>query len=260
MSLFKIFKGPEANLASVPLHEGYAYFTEDECNFYIDIGNNPGDRVQVNAYAAQVLKNDITEIDIDDIFLRNMTATVAQGGTGRNNLTVNALLVGNGTEPVKLVSIDDGGIVIGDSTNGVESLLGTGVLYAATSGAPQFGVAPITVGGTGAADVATARSNLDVYSKTETDTVVNGAKSLQYTTTLTASGWVSSGDSFTYNYSNAALACGSDGTVSPIISYTSNLDEYSKIDSAEATPGVGIVFTTVEQPASDIGILIIDVK
>lgn len=260
MSLFKIFKGPEANLTSVPLHEGYAYFTEDECNLYIDIGNNPGDRVQVNAYAAQVLKNDVTEIDIDDIFLRNMTATVAQGGTGQNTLTVNAVLVGNGTDAIKMISLDDGGVVIGDGANGLDSLLGTGVLYAAVSGAPQFGVAPISVGGTGADNAATARSNLDVYSKTESDAAVSNATTVQYTTTLNADGWVSSGENYTYTYSNSALTCGVSGTVSPIISYTSNLDEYSQIDSAEATPGVGIVFTTATQPESDIGIIIMDVK
>lgn len=260
MSLFKIFKGPEANLTSVPLHEGYAYFTEDECNLYIDIGNNPGDRVQVNAYAAQVLKNDVTEIDIDDIFLKNMTATVAQGGTGQNSLTVNAILVGNGTNAVKMISLEEGAVALGDSENGITSLLGTGVLYAATSGAPQFGVAPISVGGTGANNAGAARSNLDVYSKGETDTAINGAKSLAYTATLSASGWTASGDNYIYNYSNSALTCGSTGDVPPIVTYTSNLDEYSQIDSAEATAGSGIVFTTATKPENDIGIIIIDVK
>lgn len=76
------------------LHEGYAYFCEDTGNLFIDVSNIEGGRLQVNAYAAQVLKNKVTEIDIDDIFLKNMTATVAQGGTGHNTLTVNALLVG----------------------------------------------------------------------------------------------------------------------------------------------------------------------
>ena len=71
MALFKIFRGPEDNLNSVPLHEGYAYFTEDKGNLFIDISNEEGGRLQVNAYAAQVLKNDTTEIDIDDIFKWN---------------------------------------------------------------------------------------------------------------------------------------------------------------------------------------------
>ena len=105
MALFKIFKGAEEDLNDVPLHEGYAYFCEDTGNLFIDVSNIEGGRLQVNAYAAQVLKNNVTEIDIDDIFLKNMTATVAQGGTGHDTLTVNALLVGNGTEALKMIEI-----------------------------------------------------------------------------------------------------------------------------------------------------------
>ena len=108
MALFKIFKGAEEDLNDVPLHEGYAYFCEDTGNLFIDVSNIEGGRLQVNAYAAQVLKNNVTEIDIDDIFLKNMTATVAQGGTGHDTLTVNALLVGNGTEALKMIEIAAG--------------------------------------------------------------------------------------------------------------------------------------------------------
>lgn len=260
MALFKIFRGAESDLNSVPLHEGYAYFTEDKGNLFIDISNEEGGRLQVNAYAAQVLKNDITEIDIDDIFLNNMTASIAQGGTGRNTLTVNALLIGNGTEAVKMVEIANGDLVIGNADNGVAGLNGTGVLYAATSGAPQFGVAPITVGGTGANNAQGARNNLDVYNKQEVNDAVEESTSTAYSATLSSSGWVNSGDVYTYSYSNSSLTCGKNGNVPPIITYTSNLTEYSKIDSAEATVGVGIVFTTSEQPEEDIGIIIVDVK
>jgi hypothetical protein len=45
MALFKIFRGPEDNLNSVPLHEGYAYFTEDKGNLFIDISNEEGGRL-----------------------------------------------------------------------------------------------------------------------------------------------------------------------------------------------------------------------
>lgn len=260
MALFKIFRGAESDLNSVPLHEGYAYFTEDKGNLFIDISNEEGGRLQVNAYAAQVLKNDISEIDIDDIFLTNMTATVAQGGTGRNTLTVNALLIGNGTEAVKMVEIANGDLVIGNSENGITGLKGTGILYAATSGVPQFGVAPITVGGTGANNAQEARNNLDVYNKQEVNDAIEESTSTAYSATLSSSGWINSGDVYTYSYSNSSLTCGKNGNVPPIITHTSNLTEYSKIESAEATVGVGIVFTTSEQPEEDIGIIIIDVK
>ena len=61
-------------------------------------------------------------------------------------------------------------------------------------------------------------------------------------------------------YSNANLTCGKAGNVPPIVTYTSNLEEYSKIDHADATVGVGITFYTKEQPESDIALVIIDVK
>ena len=260
MALFQIFRGAENDLNSVPLHEGYAYFTEDKGNFYIDISNQPGGRVQVNAYAAQILKNNITEVDIDDIFLTTMTATVAQGGTGLNNLTVNALLLGNGTEPVKMVSLGQGSLVIGDTTNGISELTGQGALYSLTAGAPQFGTLPVSVGGTGGATAQEARNNLDVYNKQEVNDKVDEVTTVAYTTTLSASGWIANGETFTYTYSNTALTCGKNGNVPPIITYTSNLEEYSKIDHADATVGVGITFYIEEQPKSDIALVIIDVK
>lgn len=260
MALFKIFRGPENRLNEVPLHEGYAYFTEDKGNLFIDVSDQPGGRKQINAYAAEVLNDGVTEISIDDIFLTNMVATVAQGGTGTNNLTVNALLVGNGTSTVKMISIDNGHLLVGDSTDGVKGLHGTGILYAATDGAPQFGIAPIESGGTGAGTVTAARTNLDVYNKQEVADRVAEATTIAYSVSIPANGWQQSGNVFTYSYANANLKCGKNGNVPPIITYVSNLDEYSKIDSAEATVGVGILFTIPEKPAGDISIIVIDVK
>ena len=36
MALFKPLRGAEENLDTQPLHDGYAYFTSDTHNFYID--------------------------------------------------------------------------------------------------------------------------------------------------------------------------------------------------------------------------------
>lgn len=159
MSLFKPFRGTESELNSVGTHDGYAYFTTDKENFYVDIAEDDGTvtRHQANAYAADVLRSS------------------------------------DGTEEA---NIDD----------------------------------------------------------------INAATSVAYTTTLYASGWVTSGDTSTYTYSNTSLTCGKDGNVPPIVTYTDNLDDYSKIDSAEATAGVGITFTTSETIDNDINIIIIDVK
>lgn len=260
MALFKIYRGEEELLNQVPMHEGYAYFCEDTGNLFIDISNTTGGRLQVNAYAAQVLKKDTKEIDIDDIFLKDMTATVAQGGTGRATLTVNALLVGNGTDAVKMVSIDKGAIVTGDATNGVTGLLGTGALFAEVSGVPKFGTLPLKYGGTGATTAANARINLDVYSKTETDNKVSEAVTAAYTATLTKANWVNSSGTYTYTYSNTNLKCGKDGNVPPIIDWTSNQTDYNKIDNAQATAGTGIVFTSSKAIDADIEIVIVDVR
>lgn len=65
MALFKIFKG---NVENLPLdkHEGYAYFTEDTKELYIDIDNNT--RVQVNAEKlSRTIDNSTETIEIDDI-------------------------------------------------------------------------------------------------------------------------------------------------------------------------------------------------
>ena len=260
MALFKIYRGEEELLSQVPMHEGYAYFCEDSGKLFVDISNDAGGRIQVNAYAAQVLKKDTTEIDVDDIFLKDMTANVAQGGTGQSTLTVNALLVGNGTNAIKMVSINKGDIVTGDTTNGVTGLLGTGAVFAEVSGTPKFGTLPLTAGGTGATSAAAARSNLSVYSKTETDNKVEEATSVSYTATLTKANWVQSGSTYTYTYSNSSLKCGKNGNIPPIISCTSGQDDYNKISDAQATVGQGIVFTASKAISGNIGIVIIDVK
>lgn len=260
MALFKIYRGEEELLNQIPMHEGYAYFCENSGKLFVDISNDAGGRVQVNAYAAQVLKKDATEIDVDDIFLKNMTASVAQGGTGQNTLTVNALLVGNGTDAVKMVSIDQGAIVTGDTTNGVTGLLGIGAVFAEGPGTPKFGTLPLTAGGTGATTAAAARTNLSVYSKSETDNKIDEVTTVSYTVTLAQANWVHSGDTYTYSYSNTNLKCGKNGNVPPIISWISNHDDYNKIDDAQATVGSGITFTASKAIEGDIEIVIIDVK
>ncbi len=265
MALFKVFRGPEDGLKNVPCHDGYAYFTEDKGNLYIDIGNNPGDRVQVNAYFAEELRKinedgTVEYITFDDIELKNAIKDVAHGGTGRNTLTANAILMGNGTNAVKMTIIPNNEVIVGDTTNGIKTINGTGAFYKLTNGAPTFGTLPLSVGGTGATTAAAARTNLDVYNKKEVDDKVAGATSKAYSTTLTVNGWLSQGDKFVYEYSNVDLKCGQANNIPPIVTYTSNLEEYSKIEKAEATPGTGITFTTAEKPTNNIGITIIDTQ
>lgn len=258
MALFKIFKGDEELLNQISIHEGYAYFCEDTGNLWIDVADG---RIQVNAYAASVIRSadGQSEIDIDDVFLKNMVAAVEQGGTGLGTLTENALLVGNGTNPIKLVQIDVGEVVVGNTDTGITGLKGVGTLYSLTEGSPQFGTLPVAAGGTGGTSVASARENLGVYSKAEVDEY---ATSVAYTTTLFAEMWETDPTGYTYTYVNSDLKCGKNGNVPPIITYTSNKGDYSKISSEDtvATAGAGIVFKASSAPTADIGLIIIDIK
>ena len=113
---------------------------------------------------------------------------------------------------------------------------------------------------------ATARTLKDEAVRQRVTALENagGGISTQYNATLTASGWTGSGP-YTYTLSVPNLTCGNTGNVSPIISYTSNMAEYSLIDTATATAKTSttdgyIVFSTKSLPENDIGILIIDVK
>ena len=87
-----------------------------------------------------------TEPAIDADALNNLSnavqnLSVQNGGTGKSSVTSGALLKGNGTDPLQEIS-------------------GTGALYADTNNVPQFGVLPVTCGGTGASTVNGIRSAL----------------------------------------------------------------------------------------------------
>ena len=67
------------------------------------------------------------------------------GGTGRDDLVVNAVLLGNGSNSILQVASKNGALY---STE--------------TSGKPKFGTLPIAQGGTGATNAANARANLGI--------------------------------------------------------------------------------------------------
>lgn len=90
------------------------------------------------------INNSAPAIDAEN--LNNMSATlemvpVANGGTGKNSLASGSILKGNGT-----------GVV--------QEMLGTGAVYAQSTGNPTFGTLPINCGGTGATTLDAARQNL----------------------------------------------------------------------------------------------------
>lgn len=120
------------------------------------------------------------------------------------------------------------------------------------------GAVQIENGGTGAITAAEARTNLDVYSKSEVD---NNATAIATTADLTPNSWTANSDgTYSQIITVSNLKCGKAGNVPPIITWSTNQDEYSKITSAEATAGTNgkIVFTISEKPTNTIGLIITD--
>ena len=77
---------------------------------------------------------------------------------------------------------------------------------------------------------------------------------ISYSATLTPANWAANGSNFVYNYSNTSLRA----FVCPIITCTSNTNEYGYINDAEATSGSGIIFTATKKPTANIELIIID--
>ena len=77
---------------------------------------------------------------------------------------------------------------------------------------------------------------------------------ISYSATLTPANWTANGGKFVYNYSNTSLRA----FVCPIITCTSNTNEYRYINDAEATSGSGIIFTATKKPTANIELIIID--
>lgn len=113
--------------------------------------------------------------------MNNLANAVAQlstanGGTGRTTLT-------------------SGAILYGDGTNAVGLLVGTGAVYATTSGSPQFGTLPVTCGGTGVTSLSALKTNLGLANA---GFVVQSSEPADHTVL-----WINSNNS-TLNYYNGS--------------------------------------------------------
>lgn len=86
--------------------------------------------------------------------------TPAINATNLNNLANAVQLLGVENGGTGKVSITSGAIVKGNGTNAVGEISGTGALYSATSGNPQFGTLPVNCGGTGAVTLDALKENM----------------------------------------------------------------------------------------------------
>ena len=87
---------------------------------------------------------------------------------------------------------------------------------------------------------------------------IEKATSKVWSIDILTSDWQPDGNKYSYTVTLNGLMCGKDGNIPPIIVHTSNLDEYSEIESAQATPGGTIKFTIPNIPQNTIGLVIID--
>lgn len=83
----------------------------------------------------------IDQDNLNDISNTLELVPVDNGGTGKTSITSGAIVEGNGT-------------------SAVQELLGTGAVYATTSGSPQFGTLPVSCGGTGVTTLAQLKTDM----------------------------------------------------------------------------------------------------
>lgn len=227
MAMFKVCWGDEKDLPKT-YHSGYAYFVKDKGLLYIDTTDEEGGRICLNAAGANGLIVDGEIVESDQFVRISDMIDVEHGGTGKTTLTLNALLLGNGTDAVKELEVPTDNFIIG-SENGVV-----------------------------AATAEKIRTLLQVNTVQEIDNKIKNATTVAYEATLDVESWVPGDGESTYTYENEQLKCGKNGDVPPLITFSDNQEEYSKIESAEATKGQGIVFHIKETPQNPISIIIID--
>ena len=247
MALFKVYSGTRDEFPDdYPCHPGYAYFFKDDGIFMIDVDDKT--RVTVNA------PNIVKAIDQKPTVYDSRDILTTKGGF----LGKNSLIATTDNNCVYEVSLNNGSILTKDKNGKFISVSGEGALYSIASEAPSFGTLPLSAGGTGATTAADARSNLDVYSKSEVDAKAGGVSTC-YAVSIKSTDWTLSGNYYVYNYNNTNLKCGSSGKIPPIIRCRTGQESYNKINKAVATAGSGIQFKSSEAITGNMLIDIIDV-
>lgn len=246
MALFKVYSGIRDNFPQdYPLHPGYAYFFEDDGIFTIDTENE-----RKNVAVSEIVRT---------VEGRPKSISTDKILWTEDEPTPDCLVVSGKENIMYYLPIDNNSVVIKNNNGGLTGISGEGALYSIASEAPSFGTLPISAGGTGATTAADARSNLDVYSKSEVDAKTAGGVSTCYAVLIKSTDWTLSGNYYVYNYNNTNLKCGSSGKIPPIIRCRTGQESYNKINKAVATAGSGIQFKSSGAITENILIDIIDV-
>ena len=280
MALFK-YAGTKDELDQVAIHDGFVYVCSDGTDtddgeeysegtnnligeWYVDIGST-----RYRLAAAALIDPSGEVVSVEDLVQQGDILEVSQGGTGKTSVTANALLLGNGSSTMTELPATVG--VLQVSSNG---------------GTPSYGVASIAMGGTGGATSAAARTNLEVYSKTETNAEVakatttrmyNGTANI---TLQTGNGyWIEDSENgrFIQTVTVRGLTCGPNNDLPPLIGIYDTIETtaadraaleeaYALIYRAYANPYPPdtnystIQFIASERPTIEIPLIIIDNK
>ena len=239
-ALVQFKKDVQEKLDSATIKEGNILVTTDKGNLYVDVdGEN---RVQINAKGAtELIKQDGSTLPAGNVVTTDDIIDVAHGGTGKDSLEANSLLLGNDTEEVKTVAVPADNFIIGDAINGIQAV-----------------------------DAETARSKLSVYDKATVDTKVKEATAMAYYISLEVANWKDNSTADLTKYGKyicevniTDLQGGKNHNVPPIISCTSNTADYNKINYAQATVNESVnkvSFFADEKPTAKIDLIVTDVN
>lgn len=91
-------------------------------------------------------------------FVNNNTPALNE--TNMNKLVKAVELLGVENGGTGKTSVTEGAILVGDGTEALDELIGSGAVYATSSGNPQMGTLPVSCGGTGATTIDQFKENL----------------------------------------------------------------------------------------------------
>lgn len=100
----------------------------------------------------------MAEVYVAPTFVNDNPPAINESNLNKLAKAVESMVVGNGGTGVK--EFTEGAILMGDGTDPVGELTGTGAVFATESGSPQMGTLPISCGGTGATTIEQLKGNL----------------------------------------------------------------------------------------------------
>jgi hypothetical protein len=100
----------------------------------------------------------MAEVYVAPTFVNDNPPAINESNLNTLAKAVESMVVGNGGTGVK--EFTEGSILLGDGTDPIDELVGTGAVFATESGNPQMGTLPVSCGGTGATTLDQLKENM----------------------------------------------------------------------------------------------------